>query len=606
MNTSTLKKSLTLIAAFGIGSWSAHAQVLSNALLEGDPIAGLGNVTSITNVSINSSGQWLISINSDNPDANANSALVDNSIVVREGDNAGIPAWPAATLRFFNSMPINENGDRAHNHSLNGTAGNNDDSGIYFNNQILIQEGQASTSPGLSPGTPYIGFFRTLINESNQVVVVASIDDPAIASTTDRAMMLLTVDALGNLVSEQVIVKEGDVLPGQAQAVTDFETDNRSYAFNNSGNLIYIAKFGAAPDRAVYIDNTLIAIEGAMDPVTGRLWESLASKPVHMNEMGGYVFRGNLDGDTTTDEIIVKNGTTKVVQEGDSLPAIAPFVITGFGSGPIFIDNSDNVLWYGDWDDPDTSIDTGLFLNDQLLIQENVTMIGGLLVDTIRGVTNGFTMSDDGSYALVRVVFAGNIDGAVLIQFGSPYADSCSGDGGDQLGCTDCPCGNNSPAGTVGGCINSSGLQSRLLASGDASVSLPSGSTTDLRFALSGAPATAFCILNSGDAVAPTNMANPCFGLDSGAQSSAFDGLRCAVMNTRRHGGRSADVNGDVGVTNNPWGGEGAPAVGLANAGAGFVAGQTRYFQVIHRDDPLAICGRGLNTSQSVEVTFTP
>ncbi len=127
--------------------------------------------------------------------------------------------------------------------------------------------------------------------------------------------------------------------------------------------------------------------------------------------------------------------------------------------------------------------------------------------------------------------------------------------------------------------------------------------TTDLRFVLSGAPANAFCTLNSGDGVAPSNPVNPCFGLDSGAQSMQFDGLRCAIMNTRRHGGRSTDNRGDV---TSPWGGEGGPPVGIALAGSGFVSGQTRYFQVIHRDEVLLVCMRGLNTSQAVEVTFTP
>ena len=182
----------------------------------------------------------------------------------------------------------------------------------------------------------------------------------------------------------------------------------------------------------------------------------------------------------------------------------------------------------------------------------------------------------------------------------------CSADGGDQVGCTNCPCMNNAPAGATGGCLNSAASSARLIASGDTSVSLLPGSTDDLRFAASGVPATAFCILNSGDGVAPGNIANPCFGLNSGVQATAFDGLRCAIVNTRRHGGRSADGNGEVGVTNNPWGGEGGPAVGLAVAGGGFVSGQTRYFQFINRDNPLLGCMRGLNTSQAVEVTFTP
>jgi len=199
----------------------------------------------------------------------------------------------------------------------------------------------------------------------------------------------------------------------------------------------------------------------------------------------------------------------------------------------------------------------------------------------------------------------GDCGGTSIWTAALQFAELCNGDGGVSPGCTDCPCTNNAPTGTVGGCLNSAGTSARLLASGDPSASLTAGITTDLRFGLEGAPPNAFCILNSGSAVAPQGLANPCFGLNSGAQALAFDGLRCAVQGTRRHGGRSADGLGRVGVTNNPWGGEGGPPVGIAQAGAGFVAGQTRYFQVINRDDALLSCMRGLNTSQAVRVIFT-
>ncbi len=225
-------------------------------------------------------------------------------------------------------------------------------------------------------------------------------------------------------------------------------------------------------------------------------------------------------------------------------------------------------------------------------------------------ISPGSVTAETFSLAIPLVPFSWmdiNFDSLTITVTGAPvYPDSCNGDGGNQMGCTNCPCANNAPAGTVGGCLNSAGTAARLEASGSSSVSIPSGSTSDLRFGLTGAPGNAFCILNSGDAVAPGNMANPCFGLDSGAQATAFDGLRCAIMNTRRHGGRSANALGEVGTSVNPWGGEGGPPIGIAKAGAGFAAGQTRYFQVVNRDDALLVCMRGLNTSQAVEVTFTP
>ena len=186
--------------------------------------------------------------------------------------------------------------------------------------------------------------------------------------------------------------------------------------------------------------------------------------------------------------------------------------------------------------------------------------------------------------------------------------DLCNGDGGDQMGCTDCPCSNNASPGTVGGCINSAGDSTRIAASGDTSASLPTGVATDLRFTLSGAPTGAVCIMFSGSAVAPQNMMNACLGMTSGVQALDREGLRCAVLNLKRHGSRAADVAGEIMDSFGPsrvWGGEAQPNGGLWKQG-GFVAGQTRFFQATYREGGLLGCMRGLNTSQAVEVVFTP
>ena len=164
---------------------------------------------------------------------------------------------------------------------------------------------------------------------------------------------------------------------------------------------------------------------------------------------------------------------------------------------------------------------------------------------------------------------------------------------------------NNSPRGNVGGCLNSSGTGSRLIASGDPSVSLPMDSARDLRFSATGGPPSQLFILNSGNALAPNNPANACFGLGSGVGGAAFDGLRCAIMGTLRNGGRGADINGEVGLTNSPWGGESNPPGGIAQF-FGYAAGTTRFFQAIHRDSTGVNCGTGLNTTQAIQVDFTP
>lgn len=192
-----------------------------------------------------------------------------------------------------------------------------------------------------------------------------------------------------------------------------------------------------------------------------------------------------------------------------------------------------------------------------------------------------------------------------------PFPEVCNGDGGNQMGCTACPCSNEAPPGTLGGCLHSAGAASRLFVTGDPSVSLPSNSTEDLRFVLLSAPSYTFSVLLSGGGIAPANTANPCFGLLSGAQSQDRDGLRCVIAGGQflfRHGGRATSSGGNIVGTTGPsraWGGASTPHVGLS-AQAGFVAGQLRFFQVVHREDPLVMCMRGLNSSQAIGVTFTP
>ena len=174
------------------------------------------------------------------------------------------------------------------------------------------------------------------------------------------------------------------------------------------------------------------------------------------------------------------------------------------------------------------------------------------------------------------------------------FPNSCIGNGGDQMGCTDCPCGNDSTASLeIGGCLNSAGESARLHPFGSSSIA-----SADLRFEASGVPATT-AVLTSGNALAPANAANPCFGANSGIQAMQLDGLRCVVQGILRHGVRPSDSNGDIGFTTNGWG----TPNGFFNFNA-FTAGQTKHFQIIYRDDESQVCMRGQNTSQAISVSF--
>lgn len=219
------------------------------------------------------------------------------------------------------------------------------------------------------------------------------------------------------------------------------------------------------------------------------------------------------------------------------------------------------------------------------------------ILDSSTAGNNG-TLGEDGTVAA---------DDPTRITTGFPFpgafVESCNGDGGDQMGCTPCACGNEAPVGTIGGCLNSSGAGARLTALGSASITAPEPG--DLRFEMDGGVPASFAVLTSGAAIGPQNMANPCFGMDSGVQSAVLDGLRCAVVSTQRHGGRPVDSTGAVGATTNGWGGANGPNPNIASQG-GFAAGSTRHFQAFLRELPGVVCLTEQNTTQAVTVVFAP
>lgn len=182
--------------------------------------------------------------------------------------------------------------------------------------------------------------------------------------------------------------------------------------------------------------------------------------------------------------------------------------------------------------------------------------------------------------------------------------DGCFGDGGDQAGCTDCPCGNNAVLGTDGGCLHGvsnamfGGAGARLEAFGSTSLA-----AADLGFRMFRATPTTAAVLTSGTAVTPGNPANPCATQNpgSGILSTEFDGLRCVASGVLRHGLRPVGLDGATGLTTDPWGG---PS-NFFNFEA-FVAGETRHFQAIYRETQGLGCGMGLNTTQRVTLEFTP
>lgn len=430
---STLGAAGASLAIAGVSHAGPTFTVKPLLLTNVDSLRGIGLVKSIDAVSVNDSGEWLVEVDTDFADTDADGAVVGpGGVVAREGDPLD---GTGGTLDSFDSVHLSNNGSVGWNLFIGDVAGSLD-SGLFLGTTLIFQEGTISAAPEFSAGTPYVGFFDVRMTSSNALFVIASVDDPAIATSVDRALVWVDYDSDGDSYTETVLAKEGDVLPGVADAATDFGTGNENYAINENGQALFtVALAGAAATNgALYLDDTLLLRKGDASPVKGLTYSNLGtSSRVDLNDSGDWVVGTGLSGDTATNQIIVKNGA-KVAQKGDAAPETGGRLITTFNSAPVTVDGGGNVFWYATLDG-DAATNQGLWRGDELLVQKGVATAEGLTFTSLAGttatggITEGFATSRNGKYVIFRGVLSTGSVGAFLLTFDTDLRGDVNGDG---------------------------------------------------------------------------------------------------------------------------------------------------------------------------------
>jgi len=417
-----------LVFAAAATAVAAPPFTLTVLVREGDS-AGSGNITTVDNVMVNNNGDWLVECDTNHPVTDDDGVLIRNGVVLYTERMPLQPPVPTGqTLDGFDDLVLNNNGDSGWNWFIDDSPTLATDSGLFFNDLLLIQESTATTAAGYSGPALYTGWFGAKMNDSNQLLTVASIDDPGLTGTANRAIMRVDYNAAANTFTETVLSKAGELVNGRT--ITDFSTDPFTFSFNNAGTSMYCAEVTGTPaGDAIVVGSTIVAQEGFPSSVdASRNWELLNDRPLDLNNSGAWVMRANLAGDTANDELIVKSDGSIVAREGQTSPD-GGFLTAAFGTGPVLIDDAGNVLWYADSDNPDTFSDNFLMWNGDILMQEGVTQIGGETVTVIRGVTDGYAMSENGKHIMVRVVLGVSTDAAVLITFSGCGTSDFNGDG---------------------------------------------------------------------------------------------------------------------------------------------------------------------------------
>ena len=381
--------------------------------LAGDVVPGVGSQTFAYELAIHDALDWRVVVDTDGP-FSANAALIGPAGVIQA------EAWPVsapagATTKSFQSLSINAHGQTATIQTLYGTSSTADDSAVYLDGQLLVREGDLTGAPGYPAGTTYHTLYEVKVDDAGDVLLLAGMDDPSNPGLPDHALIRLGTSAAGTLASEAAVWVEGSLVPASGGDLQGLLTDSDSFDLGDAGDVIAVldTDLPTTGDDMVVLNGAILAWQGAASPVAGRSWSTLLGAEVTVNNAGGHAYDGVLDGDASTNQVIVKDGLV-FAQKGAPTPGLPASLLEGFGHGPLDLADTGELLWYGTFGGATSNQDEALFLDDVPIVREGVTTVGGVVVDVLYGSTNGYAISDDGRFVIFQAILKDNTSGIFL------------------------------------------------------------------------------------------------------------------------------------------------------------------------------------------------
>lgn len=376
---------LGLLALALSGSTAGNAQVLVQA---GDSLPGLGTVQYVGAHDVADDRRWVAVAGLDN--ARRPEALLRNGRVV-------------ALMNEPTSVPGVINGGFGHPRVASTGRLSYPAiaepailylSGAWVDGRLELLGGDPGLAPELPPGLSYRYFASSRVTDQH-VVFGCDLDDAAFGTLFHQSLMRVTPQPSGPP-GQSVVVQIGDRLPGLSEPVGSIDIGNGDWDLNDAGQVIYTVTTLGDGVSWTYLDRTLLMKTG--DPVGNlgpldRIWTT------SLNAAGDWTLRGSI---APLVDVLIHGGDL-VVAEGDAPPALGGFVLTSIYGFPTVTD-AGTIFWQGRWNDPDTTQDDGLFLDDQLLVREGSTVIEGQTLARLGPAT----ISDDGRV----VLFSGSFDPA--------------------------------------------------------------------------------------------------------------------------------------------------------------------------------------------------
>jgi hypothetical protein len=417
-----------LAAATFAGGGRLPAAGLEAVLLSGNGapgIPGFANMNGVYRMAVNNRGDWVARASRTNGDVvlKNREILVDNNT-------------PEVTFNSIYSMSINNHGDAVsivyRKDAKVGEFSNGNQ--VYLNERVLATPGQVMAAPTLPPGTVYRSIYDAVINDLNQVHIVAIAVSPP--NDSYQIMLRLDLDAAGNVLKETVVYRDGHLSTTPPGSIYNPSRQSWEWEVNNRGQVIHYATVfltSGGSDQTLFRDFQKLFEEDTASPIAGRTAKYVLAS--HLNDQGSWAAVVGFADAHIRAQMILRDGV-KIVELGDPLPPGR--TLSGLLE-PLFLDHDGDVFWLGNWKKPDTSTGTGLFLNDTLLVESDVTLFQGMPLRINLGGTGGsFGASDDGGFVIFAAYWNG-LSGLFRIKVQDPVAltiaPTAGGNGPFRLSC---------------------------------------------------------------------------------------------------------------------------------------------------------------------------
>ncbi|MCA9001084.1 MAG: hypothetical protein KDB61_04110, partial [Planctomycetes bacterium] len=410
----------------------ASAQTYTRLIGVGDIIVGGEpgeTVTRVDNVEINNNGDWAVEVDGSGDTLSDAYTLVNGVIAFEEGTSTGVSSPAGFLTKSIDSMELNDMGDQMF--IVIGTTPTDTNHSILVRNGMTLYEEGVSvcTAAGPANGLTYTFIAEAWQNNNDQLLVNASVDD---AGATKYVYVVVNLDPVtGAIVSETLLAMQGETLPGHANPIQGFSANYPRNGINDNGDVWWMVddvQASAADnpiDSNIYINSTQLYNEGDTFPVNPTVqFGHFSTHEMDMNDAGDFVWSGYSNESSSTGSWsymfkVVGGVTIPILEKTGPAPAAVGggWLVQGSNFGGVVpISDDGDIMYFVDWDDPDTTIDSGLFFNDAMLMQEGVTILDGIVVDGVADGDTELAMSDDGSKAIVELIMLGTGDVVYMIE----------------------------------------------------------------------------------------------------------------------------------------------------------------------------------------------